>query len=139
MNDCKEIRERLSAFIDNELPPHESRVIKSHLHQCPACAHEESSLRQVIDLLDGIPDESPSVSFSRAALHRAASWKRCVYVKDHLLKPALTTLDSVFTFILSIVNSPGQSPRHGYLQDFDDFPPDSLSNIYMRFIEGEAR
>jgi anti-sigma factor RsiW len=142
MKDCKEIRERLSAFIDNELPPRESRLIEKHLRECPECAREESSLRQVLDLLDEIPDESPSRSFAPATVQKASSWKRCAYVKAHILKPALAVLQSAFYFVLSPLElnlGPRNAPSNAYLRSFDDFPPESLSNVYMSFIRGESR
>lgn len=141
MRDCKEIRERLSAFIDNELPPQESRLIKKHLYECPACVKEVSSLRQVIDLLDGIPDESPSRSFAPATIHRASSWKRCAYVKEHILMPALAVLRSVFSLALCPLEANAdkeRTPFNAYLRSFDDFPPESLSSVYISLIQRES-
>jgi anti-sigma factor RsiW len=141
MRDYKEIRERLSAFIDNELPPQESRLIKKHLHECPACVKEESSLRQVIGLLDEIPDESPSRSFILATIHRASSWKRCAYVKGHILMPALAVLRSAFSLVfypLEANSDRRRTPFNAYLRNFDDFPPESLANVYISLIQGES-
>ena len=142
MKDCKEVRERLSAFIDNELPAQRRGLIEQHIRECPECAKEESSLRQVIDLLDGIPDESPSRSFAPATVQRASSWKRCDYVKAHILKPTLAVLQSAFSFILSPLEfnlGRRNAPSNAYLRSFDDFPPESLSSVYMSFIQGEPR
>lgn len=141
MRDCKEIRERLSAFIDNELPARERTLIERHLHECPACAKEESSLRQVIYLLDGIPDESPSLSFTPATIHRASSWKRCSYVKVHILMPALAVLRSVLSAVpwqLEPNRDRRRAPLFAYLSNFDDFPPESLSSVYISLIRGES-
>lgn len=141
MRNCKEIRERLSAFIDNELPPQERKLIEKHLQECPACAQEESSLRQVIDLLDEIPDESPSRSFASAAIHRASSWKRCAYVKEHMLMPVLTVLRSVLSVVPWQLESNidrRRAPLNAYLSSFDDFPPESLSSVYITIIHGES-
>ena len=141
MRDCKEIRERLSAFIDNELPPSERMLIERHLQRCPACAQEESSFRQVIDLLDEIPDESPSRSFTPATIHRASSWKRCFYVKRYVLTPALAVLRQAFSLVFYPMEANwdrGRTPVNPYLQSFDDFPPESLSSIYISLIEGKS-
>ncbi len=142
MKDCKEVRERLSAFIDNELPAHERRLIEEHLHRCPECAKEESSLRHIINLLDEIPEEHPSRSFTPATVQRASSWKRCDYVKANILKPALSALQSAFSFVLSPLEfnlGRRNAPSNAYLRSFDDFPPESLSSVYMSFIQGEPR
>jgi len=141
MRDCKEIRERLSAFIDNELLARERILIEGHLHECPACAQEEMSLRQVIDLLDGIPDESPSRSFTPATIHRVSSWKRCSYVKGHILTPALAGLRSAFSLVfypLEPNSDRKRPPFNAYLRSFDDFPPESLSSIYISLIQEET-
>jgi len=141
MKDCKEIRERLSAFIDNELPPQERRLIEKHLYQCSACAQEKSSLRQVIELLDGLPDESPSISFTLATIHRASSWKRCAYVKEHVLMPSLALLRSAFSFVRRSLEADAyrrRTPFNAYLRSFDDFPPESLSSVYISLIHGES-
>ena len=141
MKECEEIRERLSAFIDDELPAREHNFIEEHLHRCPACAQEERSLRHVLDLLDGLTDESPSRIFTHATIHRASSWKRCVYVKKHILMPALTVLRSVFAIVLGpleVDSVRGRAPVNSYLHSFDDFPPESLSSVYISLIQGES-
>ncbi len=141
MKDCKEIRERLSAFIDNELPPSERMLIERHLHQCPACAQEESSLRQVIALMDEIPNESPSRSFIPATIHKVSAWKRCAYVKGHILMPALTVLRSVLSVVPWQLESNidrRRAPLNAYLSSFDDFPPESLSSVYISLIHRES-
>ena len=141
MKECGEIRERLSAFIDDELTAPERKVIEDHLHKCTACAREESSLRQVINLMDGIPDERPSRSFTPTTIHRASSWKRCAYVKRHILTPALNVLRSVFSVVpwpLEANSDRRRTPVNAYLRNFDDFPPESLSSVYISLIQGET-
>jgi hypothetical protein len=141
MKECKDIRERLSAFIDNELTPQERRLIEHHLHECPECAHEESSLRHVIDLLDEMPDESPSRSFTPGTIHRVSVWKRCSFVKEHILIPSLAILRSLLSVVpwpLEVAADRRRTSFNGYLQSFDDFPPDSLSSVYISLIQGES-
>ena len=141
MKECKGIREKLSAFIDNELPPQESSLIENHLRECPECLKEVSSLRQVVDFLDRIPDESSSRSFIPATVHRASSWKRCSYVKGHILMPALTVLRSVLSVVPRQLESKidkRRVPLNAYLSSFDDFPPGSLSSVYVSIIHGES-
>lgn len=140
MSNCKEIRNKLSAYIDNELPAAERKLIEDHLHKCPACAQEGSSLRQVIDLMDGLTDESPSRSFIPATVHRASAWKRCAYVKGHILTPALAVLRSAFSLVFHPLEASSDrkwTPFNAYLRSFDDFPPGSLSSIYLELIVGD--
>jgi predicted anti-sigma-YlaC factor YlaD len=138
MSNCKEIRNKLSAYIDNELPPLEQSLIERHIHQCPACAQEEKSLRKISELLDSIPDESPAPVFTSIAVHRAAAWKRCAYIKEYLYRYAVAFVSLIFMseYEASIKR---RYPVYRYLRNFDDFPPESLSGIYITFIQGEYR
>jgi anti-sigma factor RsiW len=141
MRDCRKTRERLSAFIDNELPPLERRLIEKHLCQCHSCAEEERYLRHVVVLMDGLLDESPSRSFIPATIHRASSWHRCAYVKEHILMPVLAVLRSALLFVVGAPETDvgrRRSPFDAYLRSFDDFPPESLSSIYIAFVKGTA-
>jgi len=125
MNNCKDIREKLSAFVDDELPPEEHGLIEKHLHRCTSCADDERSLRKIIELLDVIPDESPAPALTSKIMRRAAWWKCWAYVKEQIVLPVAT-----------FVSSRGCYPAYRYLRNFDDFPPESLSSIYISFIQG---
>jgi hypothetical protein len=81
------------------------------------------------------------LSFSRATLHKVASWKRCAYVKEHILMPALTVLRSVLSVVPWQLESNidrRKTPFNGYLHSFDDFPPESLSSVYISLLHGES-
>lgn len=138
MNDCKEIQKKLSAFIDNELTPSEITLIEKHLHHCSGCAWEESSLRKINELLDFMPDESPAPAFVSKSVYRAASWKRGAYVKEHFYKPAIAFMRSVISLLFYPGDGSGY-PINRYIRNFDDFPPESLSSIYISLIQGESK
>jgi len=132
MSHCKEIREKLSAFIDNELPPEERSLIVGHLHQCSSCAQEESSLRKIVDLMNAIPDENPAPAFASIAVRQAALWK----FKELIWKPVVALIER----LLHAESGTGRRcPVSSYLCNFDDFPPESLSSIYISFIQGAPR
>jgi len=132
MGHCKEIREKLSAFIDDELPPEESSLIVEHLHQCPSCAQEESSLLKIVDLMNAIPDENPAPAFASIAVRRAALWK----LKELIWKPVVALIE----WLLHPDSGMGRRcPVSRYLCNFDDFPPESLSSIYISFIQGTRK
>src|SRR5947209_7075824 len=46
-DDCARERERLSAFVDGELPPADARVVQQHLDACAACTRALEELRAV--------------------------------------------------------------------------------------------
>jgi len=133
MRACKEVQEKLSAFIDNELPPPEHSLIERHLKQCQFCTQEEKSLRKINDLLDSIPDESPVPTFASTAVQRAAAWKRCDYVKEYLYMYAVAFVSLLFKAEYDSTTK-GRYPAYRHLRNFDDFPPESLSGIYIGLI-----
>jgi anti-sigma factor RsiW len=47
---CRQLRERLSRYIDGEMTPPERRAIGAHLRRCPCCQTMADSLRHTIDL-----------------------------------------------------------------------------------------
>jgi anti-sigma factor RsiW len=74
--DCRESRERLTAFHDGELPPAEAETMAQHVASCPACASELDDLRGTVALLDawelepGPPLSTPEETAERALADR---------------------------------------------------------------------
>lgn len=62
---CVEIRRRLGAWLDGELPAPEAKRISDHLERCPACRLEARGHRQLMDLLDHLPAMAAPAGFSR--------------------------------------------------------------------------
>ncbi len=137
MKDCTDIREKLSAFIDNELGTGDRNLIEAHLRHCPACAKEADSLRKLNALLDEVPAHKPGLLFASRTVHRVASWRRCAYVKEHLYRPVASFLRTGVAFIAGPYTADRGSPANGYLRNFDDFPPESFSSVYVALIQGE--
>jgi anti-sigma factor RsiW len=48
--ECRAMLERMSAYLDGELPPDECGVIDRHCRDCPSCAELVTSLRRTIGL-----------------------------------------------------------------------------------------
>lgn len=70
---CEEVREKLSAFIDDELPLDEKAGVESHLKACSACLHEAEELRALGSALRGMPRMKAPPSVAQAvAAHIAA-------------------------------------------------------------------
>jgi anti-sigma factor RsiW len=65
---CSEIRGKLNAWADNELPPHEADRISGHLDQCPACRREARGLQQLADIVDTLPAIQAPPGFTRNAM-----------------------------------------------------------------------
>lgn len=58
--ECKDVRERFSAYIEGFSPPHEAGEIEHHLASCRECREAGEELRRTIRLLAALPDvEAP--------------------------------------------------------------------------------
>ena len=55
--------------------------------------------------------------------------------------PALSVLRSAFSGVLWPLEANTdrrKTPFNAYLRSFDDFPPESLSSVYISLIQGES-
>lgn len=82
---CLEVRKRLDAWVDDELPTHEAERIARHLQQCPACRLEAREVRRIGALLNALPAIDAPADLSRKTLRafrdnferpRMAQWWR---------------------------------------------------------------
>ena len=80
---CREFLERLSRYLDNELPATDRRTIERHLHDCPCCEEVLDSLKQTVALChdEGRPELPPDVRQRAVArvvelLHQRAPGRR---------------------------------------------------------------
>ncbi len=59
MSGCNEVQTRFTEYLDGQLNGHEMQRIAAHLEDCPECAHEWTSLRQVqssLSVLGPVPE-----------------------------------------------------------------------------------
>ncbi len=52
---CKDMPQRLQAYVDGQLSLSEARVVQAHLDACAACREDLAMLRQVDDALAALP------------------------------------------------------------------------------------
>ncbi len=67
---CRGVRRRLSAYLDQDLPPGESRAVAEHLRRCDACSAHWDSLRRATELLSESPRLEPSERIAARVLDR---------------------------------------------------------------------
>ena len=65
--DCFYIKEKLTAWVDDELPSREAEAVNAHLRQCPACRLEAEGVRQLVSALNDLPVIPAPMGFSRRA------------------------------------------------------------------------
>ena len=75
--DCQHVTERLSAFLDRELPDQEQMSIQQHLDNCARCAADCESLSRAWDQVSAIPRATPRTDLwprIEARLPRSRGW-----------------------------------------------------------------
>ncbi len=71
---CRRTCERLNAYLDGELAPHEALAVQEHLRACPRCAAELDELKRLNRALEGQPLIAVPAAFARRV--RAAGEER---------------------------------------------------------------
>ena len=66
--DCAEVKRRLSAWVDDELPAGQAQRIERHLQDCPACRLEAREQRQLAAALNALPAIAAPSAFSRKTM-----------------------------------------------------------------------
>jgi anti-sigma factor RsiW len=56
---CKTVQNRLSSYLDRELPAEDLMEVRAHLHDCAQCQEEERALRTLKSLLSGARTPEP--------------------------------------------------------------------------------
>jgi predicted anti-sigma-YlaC factor YlaD len=77
--DCKDVRSRLSPYIDGELTQADEAELKAHLTDCPNCLAELNGLRQAEALAAQALQEHPPAGyfdqFAQRATDKALAWR----------------------------------------------------------------
>lgn len=144
---CREVQERLSAWLDGELAPPEGELIAAHLLGCDGCRREVAQLRALdaalAELVVPVPPHLAEKVVARLQGQPDQGRRR----------PWWQSLAMVASLVLGIVlgGSLAQgfyplAPQNGVaevatLQDFNDFPQGSLGTILASYQpeEGNGR
>lgn len=74
--DCRDIREKLSAYMDGELEGALMKAVADHVEACEACRDEVRRMEAAWDLLDGVTVPEPSRALKDRILQNAAGPSR---------------------------------------------------------------
>ncbi|MBI5635281.1 MAG: zf-HC2 domain-containing protein [Nitrospirae bacterium] len=142
--DCNNIRNKLSAYLDDELSFRDREVVEKHLELCPACAREKKSLFLLSSLMDEIAAEDISPFFTEKVISSVKTDSRQTS-KHHSLRSALACLGIIVLMLAgagifgSHYLNRDERDEYAYLSNFDDFPPDSFSYILIPSLRGKSR
>ncbi|HVE78003.1 MAG TPA: zf-HC2 domain-containing protein [Gemmatimonadaceae bacterium] len=62
--DCREFRDKHSAFVDDVLPGVDMDAMQRHLAACPPCARHDTTIRRALLLFRNLPEIRPSGDFT---------------------------------------------------------------------------
>ncbi len=138
--DCDYCKNKLSAYIDNELSPEEHLLMEEHLQTCPSCAQEAATLDQASMLMGRILEEMPSPAFVQRSVDKAAVIQRRSFWNKFFLNPTISFIRNAVAFVF-VPNGHGVDgirslSSYGYLRTFDDTPPGSFADVYLTVIQG---
>jgi len=117
---CRAVRQKISRYLDGELPLSESSLLEAHLTQCRACARELAELRGVEALLRTVAVPPPPPELARSIIRRAAAkgagpasawaWLEAVKAWPPLMRIAATS-SALLAICLGLLISGGRGPQ----------------------------
>ena len=99
---------QLSAYLDGELSPSESRVVTAHLADCALCREELAALRQVKGLLERLPEVEPPQAVRQGLHARIAAEARPMgtvldTIRAAFRRPAVAAVAAMMIILLIAV------------------------------------
>lgn len=67
---CKDVKENLSAYLDQALDSEESKLVEEHLASCAECQEEYNALKETVLMLSSLEEVIPPASFRRELRHK---------------------------------------------------------------------
>jgi anti-sigma factor RsiW len=140
---CREVQERLSAWLDGELAPPQGELIAAHLLGCDGCRREVAQLRALDAALAELVAPVPPHLAEKVVARLQGQ-------PDQGRRPWWQSLAMVASLVLGMVLGGSLArdfypltPQNGVaevatLQDFHDFPQGSLGTILASYQPEEG-
>ena len=130
---CREVQERLSAYLDNELDSTLLRGLADHLNRCDTCRQQLQGLRDLDGMVKALPKHRMPPEFAENLVLRVCKQAMASRVSASgqvgLLGKVWRLVESFF----ELLESP-KSPRTWTLDEFYDFPPFSIGYVYCKLL-----
>jgi len=130
---CRNIQEKLSAYIDKELNLDQFENVTQHLIHCPECRLKLEALQKVDTVLNNAPLYSVPAKFSEKLMQEIGitpSSSENLNIINLIFAPFIKFILNFFTLIESL-----KSFKTATLDEFGDFPPCSMGYIYFNLID----
>lgn len=148
---CEKIKEKLSAFIDNELDREKTSDIEKHLAECSDCNQELKILAKTWDSLEVWEKIEPSDNFEARFWQRVRERELRQPLFQRLFTKAIPVPTTVIILVIGLLGGiylgnivyPKENKVSGdeslssgkenflYLDNFEDFPPESVGGVYI--------
>jgi len=135
---CNEVREKASAYMDNELDAAASKNVAHHIGQCSSCRHYFHDLQNVDSLVRGLPALDMAPDFAGRVAAKAREWDALTRKRlpnRTILSAFMQTCEHLFDLI-ERRRSPASTRT---LDEFSDFPPLSMSSVYFTILGEPGR
>ena len=108
---CREIKNKLSSYQDNELSSHLRLIIDEHLESCRSCRRDFTFLSDLKENFTKVPNIDPSPHLSSKIMYRIKQTPvNTIWGK--LLNPAIYSFVFIFSILMGIfVNSTMINPQ----------------------------
>ena len=130
---CRDIQEKLSAYIDEELNPDQFENVTQHLLHCQKCSSALEDLQKVDTVLNNAPLYSVPAKFSEKLMQEidiTSSSTENLNIISLIFAPVTKFFLNFFTLVESL-----KSFKTTTLDEFSDFPPCSMGYIYFNLID----
>ena len=148
---CREVRRKLSAYMDGELNLYEKKMVETHLRSCTECQHELEILKETWEEIGALslPEAAPYFyARLKARMKELEKKKRLSWVERVLIPASAVVVIVLGIFIGSTVSRNGNLQAANssaeeelvsslYLNSFDDFPNSSLGEVYIELTSQE--
>jgi len=159
ISDCRQVEDNLIDFVEGKAPESLRSAVNGHLKKCPECVRLVERFAEVWEAIPEGERFSPSASLWPDLLDRIRTLDEPSLSGERLMTRLMNSLQitaAALLLLLSVVfgfhlgNVPEQyslreaSGEHGpeiieklfvieYFQDFQDFPPGTLSDVYTSY------
>lgn len=136
--ECRQAREKISAYMDHELDAASSRQLESHLDQCAACREVLEDFQEIDDVVRGLPKTDLGPDFAAQVVRKASERAVTGEINRHGNLSLFERLSRIAEDFVALMSSE-RSPSTGTLDEFSDFPPLSMSHIYFKLMDLPSR
>jgi hypothetical protein len=136
--ECRQAKERISPYLDQELDAASARQLEAHLHECANCREALKELQEIDGMVLGLPRFDPGPDFARQVSTKLSE----PAATGEIERPGRPSLfDRLFRLLDDFVHlmSPTRAHTTGTLDEFSDFPPLSMGHIYFKLMDQPTR